>query len=238
MVTALTYTTFTEELARLAVIPLPNQQFSDNLPSAINYAELRIYRDLDLLSTVMAVTGFSLVQLNNFVTFPEDTFVTVQNVNVLTPVGAANPATARRNPLTPTSKEVLYNLWPSAANPGLPKLFAMLNANSLLVGRWPDANYALEIVGTVRPPSLSASNPSTWISRNMPDLMLYAAMIFISGYQRNFGRMSDDPQMAVTYEGQYQLMKASAGVEEARRKFQSAGWTSFSPAMVASPSRG
>jgi len=238
MVQPLTYTTFTDELALLAVVSPSDTNFVANLPSAINYAELRIYRDIDLLSTVMAITGFSLTASSNQLTLPESEYVTLQNINVLTPVGQANPLSATRNPLSPVSKEYLYTVWNSAAGAGLPKKFAILNTSTILVGPWPDANYALEIIGTVRPPSLSASNPTTWISTYMPDLLLFAAMIFISGYQRNFGLMGNDPQMGVTYESQYQTMMKSASVEEARKKFQSSGWTSMSPAIAATPTRG
>ena len=59
MVTGLTYASFTTELALLAVVSPTDTNFVGNLPSAINYAELRIYRDLDLLSTVMAVTSLA-----------------------------------------------------------------------------------------------------------------------------------------------------------------------------------
>ncbi len=238
MVQPLTYDTFKTELALLAVVSPTNAQFLSNLPSAINYAELRIYRDIDLLSTVMAVTGFSMVANNNQLVLSEADFVTLQNINVLTPVGTANPLAATRNPLTPVSKEYLYNVWGSAAGAALPTKMAILNTSTVLFGPWPDANYALEIIGTIRPPSLSAVNPTTWISTYMPDLLLYAAMIFISGYQRNFGLMGSDPQMGATYEGQYTTMMKSASVEEARKKFSSSGWTSMSPAIAATPTRG
>jgi hypothetical protein len=65
-----------------------------------------------------------------------------------------------------------------------------------------------------------------------------ASMIYISAYQRNFGRLNDDPQMAMTYESQYQALLKSAIVEEARKKFDAAGWSSQSPATVATPTRG
>jgi hypothetical protein len=65
-----------------------------------------------------------------------------------------------------------------------------------------------------------------------------ASMIYISAYQRNFGKESDDPQMAMSYENQYQLLLKSAGVEEARKKFESSAWSSQSPASVSSPTRG
>jgi hypothetical protein len=65
-----------------------------------------------------------------------------------------------------------------------------------------------------------------------------ASMIYVSGYQRNFGRANDDPQMAVSYEGQYKALMQGAMIEEARKKFQSSGWTSMSPSPVATPTRG
>lgn len=78
----------------------------------------------------------------------------------------------------------------------------------------------------------------TFISEYLPDLLIMASMVYISAYQRNFGRQSDDPQMAQSYENQYQLLLRSAGVEEARKKFEAGGWSSQSPSSVATPTRG
>ena len=64
-----------------------------------------------------------------------------------------------------------------------------------------------------------------------------ASMIYISAYQRNFGRQADDPAMAQSYESQYQGLKTSALLEENRKKFEAAAWTSYSPAPAASPTR-
>ena len=65
-----------------------------------------------------------------------------------------------------------------------------------------------------------------------------ASMIYISGYQRNFGRQSDDPAMAQSYESQYQALLKSAVTEEVRKKYESAGWTSESVSPVSTPTRG
>jgi hypothetical protein len=108
----------------------------------------------------------------------------------------------------------------------------------MIVGPWPDNNYTVEIVGTIRPASLSDVNTETFISLYLPDLMIMASMIYVSGYQRNFGRQSDDPQMAQSYESQYQALLGPAVVEEARKKFQSGAWSSMSPAVAATPTRG
>jgi hypothetical protein len=121
---------------------------------------------------------------------------------------------------------------------GLPKYFVPFNDNLFLVGPYPDQPYYVEIVGTYRPDSLSSSNQTTFISLYLPDLFIMASMVYVSGYQRNFGRQSDDPAMAQSYENQYQTLLKGAAVEEARKKFEASGWTSQSPAPVASPSRG
>ena len=64
-----------------------------------------------------------------------------------------------------------------------------------------------------------------------------ASMIYISAYQRNFGRMSDDPTMAQSYEGQYQVLLRAAITEENRKKFAASAWSSMSTPIAATPSR-
>jgi hypothetical protein len=124
------------------------------------------------------------------------------------------------------------------ANLSQPKYFVPFNETLFFVGPVPDQAYPVEVVGTFRPNSLSAANTTTFISLYLPDVFIMASMIYISAYQRNFGRANDDPQMAITYESQYQALLKTAIVEEARKKFDAAGWSSQSPATVATPSRG
>jgi hypothetical protein len=233
----LTYTTYKTALATLSVVPETDPNWLALLPSCIDYAELRIYRDLDLISTVTPSLAFSTVANQSRVTITPGTFVTLQNINVVTPVGTSDPEQGTRVPLLPVSKEFLQYSWPSASNSGVPQYFAMLKDNVFSLGPWPDNAYTLEIIGTQRPASLAPSNATTFISQYLPDLLLMASMIFISGYQRNFGRQSDDPQMAQSYESQYQNLLKGATVEEYRKKFAASGWTSMSPSPVATPVR-
>lgn len=236
--TGLTYATYKTALATLSVVPETDPNWLSILPDAIEYAELRIYRDLDLLSTVQVNTNSSTASGSSKVTLTQGTFVTLQNVNVITPAGTTNPDLGTRVPLLPVSKEYIQYAWPSSTNAGVPSYFAMIDERTFSLGPWPNASYTLEIVGTVRPETLSASNTTTFISQYLPDLFLMASMIFISGYQRNFGRQSDDPQMAQSYESQYQALLKGATVEEYRKKFSASGWTSISPSPVATPGRG
>lgn len=234
----LTYATYKSTLATLSVVPETDQNWLNILPDTIDYAELRIYRDLDLLSTVTTSTSFSTTAGSSKVAVTEGSFVTLQNVNVITPAGTAIPDSGTRNPLLPVSKEYIQYSWPSSTNAGVPQYFAMIDERTFSLGPWPDDQYTLEIIGTYRPPSLSVTNTTTFISQYLPDLFLMASMIFISGYQRNFGRQSDDPQMAQSYESQYQALLRGAMVEEYRKKFAASGWSSMSPSPVATPGRG
>jgi hypothetical protein len=243
--TGLNYTSYVQQIATMAVVQTTDPAFVTILPEMIDYAELRIIRDTDLLATVARDSSTTLTVGNRTVSFPS--FVTVQQINVITPSTTTNPDNGTRNALIPVSKEFMDAVYVSNSVQSVPVYFAPVSqaytsptpyTNTFLVGPAPDAAYTIEVVGTQRPATLSATNTTTFISVNMPDLFIMASMIYISAYQRNFGRQSDDPAMAMSYEGQYQLLLKSAVVEEARKKFASSGWTSMQPAAVASPSRG
>jgi hypothetical protein len=241
MTTGLTYATYVTQIATLAVVPESDAAFVTILPQMITYAENRMYRDLDFLSTVTTNDTYTTTAGTPFASFTLADFITLQQINVITPAGETVPNSGTRNPLLPATKEFLNLVYPSSSSAALPEYFAMFTQdtdNVVLFGPWPDDTYTLELVGTYRPASLSSVNTTTFIGTYLPDLLIMASMIYVSGYQRNFGRANDDPQMAVTYESQYKALLQGATVEEARKKFQSSAWTSMSPATVASPTRG
>ncbi len=246
----LTYATYVAQIAEMAVVDPLDVNFQAILPAMIDYAELRIYRDLDLMSTSAAFHG-PLIKLDagnrnlSFsMTLPDGSgsIVVTEQLNLILPAGQTDPdgGTAERVTLLPTTKEFLDTVYGSnaTANRAQPRYFAPFNENLFFVGPVPDQTYYVEVVATYRPNSLSASNTVTFMSQYFPDLLIMASMIYISAYQRNFGRQSDDPQMAQSYESQYQALLKSASVEEMRKKFEGSGWSSQSPAPIATPSRG
>jgi hypothetical protein len=252
----LTYNTFVTQLAELAVVPVVvgsnpvttvDSDFNTIIPEAIEYAEQRICRDLDLLSTVVSTTA-TLTASASQLSLPYATtggnFITIQNINVITPVSATVPDNGTRNPVLPVTKEFLQYTWPSSTGATVPDYFAIQGGNvsslnsggtGFIVnfGPWPDMAYTAEIIGTIRPATLSSTNNVTFISQFFPSMMLMAAMIYVSGYQRNFGKQSDDPAMAQSYESQYQTLLKGALMEEYRKKFAAYEWTSASPSPVA-----
>jgi hypothetical protein len=257
MTTGLTYSQYVTQIATMAVVAETDAAYVTILPSMITYAENRMYRDINFMFTSTSLHGASFVLTpgNRNLSFDinlalnldaaSGTFVVSDQINLLTdasgnPSATTDPDTCVRVPLLPTTKEFLDAVYGSSltANRGQPQYFVPFNETLFYLGPVPDQAYPVEVVGTYRPNSLSATNPTTFISLYLPDVFIMASMIYISAYQRNFGRANDDPQMAITYEGQYQALLKSALVEEARKTFESSGWSSQSPATVATPSRG
>ena len=232
------YVTYVNQIALLAVVDPADPNFVSNVPSMIEYAELRILRDLDLLVVSGSIEGYFLTVGSRQITIPMGTMVVSEQINVITPYPISDPELGARNPMTPTTKEYLDMVYGDSSVTGLPEYYVPFNDNLFLVGPFPDANYYVEIIGTVRPPPLSVSNPTTFISQYLPDLFTMASMVYVSGYQRNFGRQSDDPQMAQSYEQQYKTLLEGAVKEEVRKKYESVGWSSMDPSPLATPTRG
>jgi hypothetical protein len=232
-------TSYVTQIATMAVVEENDPAFVIILPQMITYAENRIYRELDFLFTSVASTAYGLTAGNRTISVPTGTFVVPEQINLITPAGTTNPDSGTRVPLLPTTKEFLDQVYGSglAANRGQPKYFVPFDDYTFLVGPYPDSAYTCEIIGTYRPDSLSATNTSTFISLYLPDLFIMASMIYVSAYQRNFGRANDDPQMAISYESQYQALKASAMGEENRKKFEAAAWSSQGASASATPTR-
>ena len=229
----------------------PTSPFNAVIPQMLNYAELRIQRDLDLLPSLVSLTispstgvAYSIPAGSNTVSIPTSDFVTVQTVGVIN--GTATL------PLLPATKEYLQNVYNDSSYTAIPAYFAMiggdaatggLTSNNVLLGPYANLTYNLSITGTVRLPSLYPSigvdgypvvgTGTTFISTYLPDLLIMASMIYLSAYQRNFGGIGNDPAMPGAYENQYQTLLKGSSVEEARKKFNSAGWSSMSPAPVA-----
>ena len=198
-----------------------NARFVDMLPSAIDYAELRMQRDLDFLATVTRDHSKAFqIGVRNVSLPTSPYFITITGANVVTPAGTANPDSGVRVRMARVSLAFLEEVFPSVENYGVPSYFAMLDDHTMLVGPWPDKAYQVEFVGTARLPALysEAAVNGNFMSLQLPDLYMAAAMVYGSGFMRNFGRQSDDPQMAVSWESQYQTLLKSAAVEEARRK--------------------
>jgi hypothetical protein len=235
----LNYADLVNTISNLTVISSTDPNFIQIFPQAIAYAEDRIYREIDLLSTVTRDSAPLTASNRNF-TLPSNNgrFVVTNGFNIITPAGTTVPDNGTRTQLLPTSRDYLDNVGGSPNYMGIPVNYAPITDQQFIVGpAWPDAAYTIEVVGTIQPMPLSASNTTTFLSLYLPDLLTAAVMVFMQGYQRDWGAQSDDPASAQSWEAQYGKLFASAEVVELRKKYSSGGWSSLSAAPTATPSR-
>ena len=230
----LTWTTYVNSIANLMpVASTVNINFTTVVPNMIDDAEQRLYRELDLLNTVVQATT-SLVTGTRTVALPSTagTFEVVNEVYAITPATQTVPDLGTRNPLTLVSRPFLDFTYPSSNGSTLPAYFAMTTQSTIILGPWPDQAYTLEVSGTIRPLALSSSNVTSLLSVYFPDCFVAASMVFISGYMKNYGAAVDDPQQGVSWEMHLQKLLVSAQTEEARKKFTSQAWSSKQPTQL------
>jgi hypothetical protein len=252
---ALTWNGLATQLGLLAVEPVTtvagvvqgvSPSFQTLLPQAVNFGELRIQRDCQLLPLQTSDT-YTLTAGNNVLSIATSDFVAVQTfwVNI----------NGNLIPLTPVSKEWLQNVYPGMGLQGPPEYFAPLGgdaatagatSNNFQLGPVPDSTYPLTIFGMTRMPSLyqfantgQAATGLTWLSTWLPDLLIAACLVYITGYQRDFGAMGqvDEAGMGVSWEAAYQALLKGAVTEEAQKRFAASAWSSMAPATVATPTR-
>jgi len=254
----LSYNAYVQQLGVMAVeltaeatgvCSFVNANLQTILPNALNYAELRIQRDLDFLNA-KASNSYALTAGANVLSIPINDFLMLETLEVTQNNGSQ---VVNSTPLTPVSKEFIQNCYSGAASAGTPKFFAMIGDNfgdggnaflNVLLGPVPNFAYPIRAYGVIRLPSLAkfasngpADTSYTFISQFLPDLLMMASMIYITAFQRNFSATSDDPAMGQSYEKQYQALRLGAISEENRRKFNESAWSSMSTPVSATPVR-
>jgi hypothetical protein len=219
------------------------------LPQALNYAELRIQRDIDFL-IARSSNQYTLTAGAGVFQVPINDFLTIETLEVLQVNGAT---VVNATPLTPVSREFIQNCYSGQSQAAQPKFFAMIgdtfgdgaNTNiNVLLGPPPSYAFPIRVTGCIRLPSLAqyatagpADTSYTYISQFLPDMLMMASMIYVSAFQRQFSSASDDPAMGQTYEKQYQALRLGAISEENRKKFLESAFSSYSTPVSATPTR-
>jgi hypothetical protein len=212
-----TYSTFKTALASALVVDETDADFLADLPTIIDNAEQRCYRDLDLVSTSVAVNGTMSIN-NRYFNLPSSVghLIVIDAINVF-------DQSSTRIPLKPVSRDVVDYFWPSDSSTSarsIPSIFARVDDTRVLVGPAPGSEWTAEVVGTIRPTALSLTNTSTFLTTYLSDVFFAAAMTSACGILlKNYGAQSDDPRSAVSWEGEYQSRLASAKNEELRKQY-------------------
>jgi hypothetical protein len=197
--------------------------FQAFLPSTIDYAEQRIYRELNLLSTRIRNSSSNCTANNRSFTLPTNlgTFITVTEISIITPVGST-AANGTRNVLMSAAKKLVDVVAPTntaVSASQVPSMYYMLDQQTAIFGPSPGAAFNVEVTGTIRPAPLSATNTTTFLTTNLPDLFVAASMVYAGNNMRDFGIEAGNASIAQSWEQQYQALFASANAEETRKRY-------------------
>jgi hypothetical protein len=244
----MTYDEYVARLAALLVVEPTDERFVTLLPWITESAELRILREptFDFLATRGgSVSAGPTAAGDRSIPFPSSIIVAEQ-INLLTPANTQG-SSATVIPLLRTTKEYIDSTWPNPALMQIPAPFAMYyairnqgNADpEILIAPTPNDSYYLTVYGTSRPTPLSSSFPSNFISIEMPDLLMAAAMVLgTGGILKAYGSQSDDPQSSMSWNAVYEGIKEGISIESMRQKAISSGWSEYPPAPLAATRRG
>ena len=143
--------------------------FVSNIPNFVRSAEIRIYNAVGL--PAKSFYDFAMVTPGNrFLTMPPD-FLDVQQLARL-PVGGLGSQEFL------LQKEVTFirECWPDPASYGPPKVYGVVDPNTLMLGPTPDNAYTVEMQYTKFPESIVTAG-TTWLGDNQPSTLLYGALV-------------------------------------------------------------
>ncbi len=168
----------------------------------ITMAENQILREIDLDVFKLEVAG-NMTSGNKFLTAPSDILthrylmVTVSGDQVF---------------LDFRDTSFMKEYWADGTVTGVPKYYSVWDQNTFYIAPTPAQNYVVELGYIYRPVQLSSTNPTTWISNNAPEALLYACLIQAYSYTKG------PTEMLQYFKQSYKEAIQGLGVEQQGRR--------------------
>ena len=182
----------------------------------IEHAELRIFRDVDLdvfrkYQTATLTSGDPFISMPGAV--PTD-FEFARYITIFSPSGSLGGLTDNeRVYLQKKDTSFISEYAPNRTSTGIPKYYANWDNDTIILAPTPNAAYTIELAYNAQPTGLSSSNTTTWVSTNVPQMLLYACLV------EAFKFLKGPDNMLQTYERYYQqALQPFAGEQMGRRR--------------------
>jgi hypothetical protein len=140
----------------------------------ITMAENQILREIDLDVFKLEVAG-SMTSGNKFLTAPSD---------ILTHRYLMITVDGKQVFLDFRDTSFMKEYWADGTATGVPKYYSVWDQNTFYIAPTPAQNYTAEMGYIYRPAQLSPAAPTTWISTNAPEALLYACLIQAYSYTK------------------------------------------------------
>ena len=173
----------------------------------ISDAEFRLLRDVDSDNNRRYATA-NLAASSRFIDVPDNLLV-VRSAQIVDSDGVGSPDNREFLEYRDTSYMSEYN---STGVTGVPKYYSMWNENTIVVAPTPDATYEIQLNYILKDPGLSATNTTTYISKNFPNGLLYACLV------EAFSFLKGPNDLLQLYEGKYKQVVEGFSIEQMGRR--------------------
>ena len=177
----------------------------------INQAELRIFREVDL-DVFRAYQFATLTQGNEFVTLPGATPSTMSFVRTASIYPSTGADANVRTYLLQKDISYMTEYWPNRTTQNKPRYYAMWDQNTIYLAPTPDTAYKIELALNRNETGLSATNTTSWVSTNAPQVLLYACLI------EAFKYLKGPYDLLAQYEKSYQEAVQRLAIEQQGRR--------------------
>jgi len=168
----------------------------------ITMAENQILREIDLDVFKLEVAG-NLTSTNKFLAAPSD--ILTHRYLIITVAGEQIFLDFR-------DTSFMKEYWPDGSATGIPKYYSVWDQNTFYVAPTPASAYVVELGYIYRPAQLSSTNPTTWISNNAPEALLYACLIQAYSYTKG------PAEMLAYFRQAYKEALQGLGIEQQGRR--------------------
>lgn len=155
-------------------------EFASYIPTAIDLAEERLIRELDLPDCEEKATGA----------------LTVNSPTITKPTGFKNMQFFSINAngsdaiLKKRSEDFIMDYWPSSAIAGTPKYYADVSSTLLKIAPTPDLGYTYIMKYLKQPTKLSASNTTNYFVTDCQDLLFTACQIEMVKFMKAWSQVA------------------------------------------------
>lgn len=188
----------------------------------ITLAENRILRDIDLDVFKQESAG-TMTTGNKFLAAPS---------NILTHRYIMITKDGEQIFLDFRDTSFMKEYWADGTATGTPRYYSVWDQNTFYIAPTPDENYVVELGYIVSPETLSATNPTTWVSLNAPEALLYACLVQAYSYTKG------PSDMLGYFENSYKQAIGGLGVEQQGRRRRDEYRDGMARIVVKSPSPG
>jgi len=176
----------------------------------IQDAEFRILREIDSDNNRQYAQA-DIVAGQRYVNTPliNDETLVIRSAQITNSTGGADNSNRAFLEYRDTSFISEYN---SEGSQGLPKYYSYWDENTLVLAPTPDQNYNMQINYILKPTQLSASNTTTYLSKEFPNGLLYACLV------EAYGFLKGPMDMIQFYEKKYSEAAQGFSIEQMGRR--------------------